>query len=324
MSVTSSSRARLLLSLNPLCLKFAAKYRRPEHLSDLYQQAQIGAAEAIDTYVPGHGTRLSSWAWWSIRDKVGKYLKAEDRPARLAERLGIKMIELDAEIENEDGEGDTSMHELVALPDDDVPPDPGEHTRRAAVALATLAPRDRDIVERHIRRQTFAEIGAALHLSGERARQLYKGAIKNMLLAANGETRRGNQPRRAALQPADKLRKKIGSVTGKLRHDLLKADVNVSAGKYLKGREVSELRSIDRELADVVGSVQAGLKGAAFLRWKETRPTVDGVAARAPVASACEECGRAFKAAGRSKFCAAECSPQRPATRGLEGGLSAA
>jgi RNA polymerase sigma factor (sigma-70 family) len=309
------SRDKLVRLLEPACRKFiATRYRLPanrraadleayDDFNDLLQEGLLGVEQALNTYKPDGGKALTTWALDYARGRIFKWFQAERRRLRHFERMKFPC--------DEDGkEGDNvpiqeAAHaaatfgccaqgprgQLVGGSQFQTEPEPDDSSADLTAALATLSPRERKVVERHDLqepRRTFAEIGREIGASGESARQLYERAIGKMRTLALGQ--------------------KITGVKATML-DLLSEPALVQR-KYLSRREVSELRVLDRDLGEVVGDVQAGLKGAAFLRWKETRPTANDAAARLPVASACEECGKAFKAAAGDKFCAAECKRQ--------------
>jgi RNA polymerase sigma-32 factor len=190
-----AARNAAVIFLLPLCEGLARRYGRPGHFEDLVSVATLAAFKAVDKFDPNRGARLASYAKYHIRTAFRDYInrisivrspKGEEPPIvpfHYSDDDEEDKVAIDDYVYNHavDRETSTATANQAATPLDNLI----EGEREAAIvtsvpaALDRLDERERKVIRRHDlaeRPATFKEIGAALGITGERARQLHASA----------------------------------------------------------------------------------------------------------------------------------------------------
>jgi RNA polymerase sigma factor (sigma-70 family) len=179
----TAARDTLIEANLRLVVAVARRYARPGvPLADLVQEGNLGLIRAVERFDPGHGCRFSTYATWWIWQAVVRGL------TRLS-RDHASTVSIDQPI----GEGDTVVGDLIA----------DEHAARPEV-LAADHPRSADtaaavrrLLPERLRRllvlrfgldggggRTLEEVGSAIGVTRERARQLEANALARLERAA--------------------------------------------------------------------------------------------------------------------------------------------
>lgn len=197
-----AARNAAVISLLPLCEGLARRYGRPEHFEDLVSVATLAAFKAVDKLDPNRGAPLAFYAKYHIRTAFRDYIGEEppivpfhDGDDDEEDKVAIDDYVYDHAV---DRETSTATATQTATPLDNLI----EGEREAAIvtsvpaALDRLDERERKVVRRHHLAEqpaTFKEIGAALGITGERARQLHA--------SATGKLRKELEPARHWVAP---------------------------------------------------------------------------------------------------------------------------
>ncbi|MBN1442288.1 MAG: sigma-70 family RNA polymerase sigma factor [Planctomycetes bacterium] len=173
--------------------------------SDLFQEGFLGLSKAVFRFDPERNLRFSTYATHWIRQSIRKALIDKSSLIRLPQALHEKRYRRHRKLTDEQlerihklrsnmvmfssmsAEEDDSTYEVTdpravgvspSLQTEDIP-------RAVHKALARLSDAERDVVSRRFgldgnHRQTLEEIGAQMHLSRERIRQIERSALEQM------------------------------------------------------------------------------------------------------------------------------------------------
>lgn len=167
------AQAKLLAASYARMLKLACRFARPGvDVEDLLQEARIALLAAIQSYEPGHGTALSTWAWRPMYQAV-------EREAKRAARASLVTAAYD-DIDDEERTDDRS----VPVPDEVSREMDAEEAPAAVSSLLDGL----DATDALILRLRRAE-GLSLRETGERV-GLSHGAVAKRERAAMAKIRR--------------------------------------------------------------------------------------------------------------------------------------
>jgi RNA polymerase sigma factor (sigma-70 family) len=173
--------------------------------SDLFQEGFLGLSKAVFRFDPERNLRFSTYATHWIRQSIRKALIDKSSLIRLPQALHEKRYRRHRKLSQEEverihklrsnmvmfstmsGEDDDSSYDVhdrraigvsPSLQTDDIP-------QAVTKALSLLSDSEREVVIRRFgldgsRRQTLEEIGAHMHLSRERIRQIERSALEQM------------------------------------------------------------------------------------------------------------------------------------------------
>jgi len=201
------ARRRVIESHLGIVASLARRYSRAWGVpfEDLYGEGALALVQAVDNYDPDRGMQFSTYATWWIKAAIRRAAMAQSRPVRIPESIWNRAGELSAGLSEEEREEverflrpaaslESSvggrMAPLEELLPDPLAEDPAEEVaredarRRLADALATLPERERVVLSERAgfdgEPRTLTDIGKALGVSRERARQLHEAAVKKL------------------------------------------------------------------------------------------------------------------------------------------------
>ncbi len=204
-----AARRELITRNLRLVVSVAKKYyyNDPEQFLDLIQEGNLGLIKGIEKFKTSFGTRVSTYATWYIRQRIGRYVKANrliavpehitgehwkqrrerDGGPSDHEHLMQDWVSLDSLVAGLDNSENTA---LLALLEDHTAPDPVETTEhtlafeRCLRAIHKLPEREQQMVLLYYGfyggRYTLERIASAYGISRERVRQIVRTGLRRL------------------------------------------------------------------------------------------------------------------------------------------------
>lgn len=198
-------RKRLALANMRLVAHVARRYRdRGVAYADLLQEGFCGLLEAIDRFDLSHGTRLATYATWWVRQSVQKAVASGAYPVRLTPRHLRQLAR------SQGGETSEQVRRIDAATRPAVPidangpgaerfgrlqatdaPEAAERGEAVGRLLEAIGPREREVIALRFglggkERHSLSQVGRALGVSKERARQIQERAMEKLRAEAEG------------------------------------------------------------------------------------------------------------------------------------------
>lgn len=174
------ARARAVASVEGFVRKAAGiSWRRTRHLGiafdELVAEGRLGALVAVDRFDRTRGAEYLAAAMWGIREHVTRAARRNSSPvamphrAPLSEVISNYAVPLDRDdYPDEDASTPIESLQFAGL------------ARLLAEAIDTLDRREAGIVHARNQGRPLSDIGPEHGISGERARQIYNGALAKL------------------------------------------------------------------------------------------------------------------------------------------------
>ena len=175
MAMTKSEESAAVLANMDVVRKLARKYGTcGVDLEDLEQEGMIGFLKGMRKWSPEGGASLrtysAQWAEVYVRRAVG----SETRGGKLI--VEDREVSLDAQVGG-DGDGDRSLHEIVASESFEDPEEAYQRKERIEMVQKALPPVEASILRQRYEGVTYDMIGARLGISRSLAHKLKTDAV---------------------------------------------------------------------------------------------------------------------------------------------------
>ena len=149
---------------------------------DLYQEASLAILKAIQTYDIDRGAKFTSYAWKQVEWHLSKYIERDSliqlpayrcRAESTSKLCYTRSIDAPLYTDNESANLANTLPAPPVIEEEEAENASVTHCRKVlSKTLATIAPRNADIIKARLRRDTFEIIGERLGITKEYVRQI--------------------------------------------------------------------------------------------------------------------------------------------------------
>jgi RNA polymerase primary sigma factor len=199
------AQERFIVANLRLVIGIARRYvgRSDMDIDDLIQEGNIGLMHALEKFDPQRGVHFSTYAVWWIRQAISRaiddrggaihipaYLHIADRKAKREDTTGAYVSVLPAIVSMDipvAGDEDWMFGDTLEAPTTDAEED-AEDAAILARILAQVSEREQAVLLLRYDGRSYAEIGKRFGISGERARQIGKHALRKLRYPAQAKS----------------------------------------------------------------------------------------------------------------------------------------